>query len=188
MKPANYDSLKHNEELWGLFDKVGITPIFQSMQGYNDALTYKFTNFWSDGEVKIGGLHFTMTKKLIFQATGLKYEGKKIVKKSSSNYQEFINKFFKAKEKAKRFQNEYARLKHPPPYHNVCLHIMRYFTLEGCFMFVHGYHFPILNHVQHLEKINLPFFLFFCLSSKIWRMAQTLPYIRGLLGLFISFS
>lgn len=32
---------------------------------------------------------------------------------------------------------------------------------------MHGYHFPILNHIRHREKIDLPYYLFTSLSTSV---------------------
>lgn len=143
-----------------MFGRVGFTPFFEALQDYNDSLTSKFTNSWFKGKVIVGSLHCIVTPQLIVEATRLKCEGMKIVKKSSRNYQNFIDKFFEDVEKLEHFQNGYDRLKLPPLYALVSLHIMRYFTLEGGYMTVHGYHFPLLNYVRHNERVNLSFYLF----------------------------
>lgn len=48
--------------LWGLFELVGFTPYFEAMEGYNEELSYRFVNAWSNGEVTMGGVHFKVTK------------------------------------------------------------------------------------------------------------------------------
>lgn len=124
-------------------------------------------NSWKDGEFEPCGLHFIVDAKLMAKAMRFPYEGKKVAKVSNDKYHNYIDKFFEDKEKAQRFQNGHSRVLLPPPYHNVCFFVMKQFTLEGCFQSIHGYHFPILNHICHLEKINLLFFLFSSLSQSL---------------------
>lgn len=38
-KPSKYDSLRKNSELWGLFEWVGFTPYFATMEGYSEQLS-----------------------------------------------------------------------------------------------------------------------------------------------------
>lgn len=180
MEPYKYDVLRKNAKLWSMFERACFTPYFIAMEGYNVKLSYKFANAWKDDEVEMGGLHFKVDVKLITKATSLAYEEKKVAKISNGKYQDYILIFFEDKEKVEHFQNGYSMVLLPPPYHNVCFFVMRYFTLEGCSQSVHGYHFPILNHIRHLEKINLSLFLF---SSLIQSLAhgENLSLHQGLI-------
>lgn len=121
------------------------------MQGYDDDLASKFLNSWMKGKVTIGSLSFMLTPPLIVDVTSFENDGLGIVKKCTGKYQIFIKKFLEEGEQVQRFQNGYKIL-NIPPYALVSLHIMRYLTLEGQYMMVHDYDFPILNHVRHREE------------------------------------
>lgn len=158
-EPPNCQALKQNEDLWSMFENVGMASFFQSLKGYNESLMEKFTNSWRNGWVSIGAVNFEVMSCFIARATGLHNTGLKVFKKSGVGYQRFIDNFLHNGEKLKRFQNGYARLELPPPFSLVSLFVMHYFTLEGRYMFVHAYHFPLLNHIRHGECINFHFYL-----------------------------
>lgn len=83
-----------------------------------------------------------------------------------------MDNFLHEGENLKLFQNGFARLELPPPFYLVSLFVMRYFTLEGHYMFVDAYHFPILNHIRHGERINTSFYLLSSMQLNIEKGAN----------------
>lgn len=51
------------------------------------------------------------------------------------------------------------RLSLTQPWADVSLYLIKYITWEGREKIVFNYHFPLLNHLQNLQLINLPYFL-----------------------------
>lgn len=129
-----------------------MVPFFESLKGYNENLTTKFTNSWRKGSVSIGAVKFKVTTRFIAEATSLQNQGIKVANKSGANYQKFMDKSLHEGENLKQFQNGYARLELPPTFALVSLFFMWYFTLEGRYMLVHAYHFSLLNHIRHGES------------------------------------
>lgn len=125
-------------------------------------------------------MKFKVTTRFIAEAMGLQNSRLKVVKKSGANYQRFVDKFLHEGKNLKCFQNGYAKLKLPPPFALVSLFVMRYFTLEGRYMSVHVYHFPLLNHIRHGECINLPFYLLSSVQLNIEKGASP-PLHQGLM-------
>ena len=52
------------------------------------------------------------------------------------------------------------RLSLPPPYPELVMHIIRYFTCEGRFSHLHAHHFKLLSCVRHNIVVNIPNFLY----------------------------
>lgn len=125
-------------------------------------------------------MKFEVTTRFITKATSLQNQGIKVSKKSGVDFQKFVDKFLHEGENLKHFQNRYARLELPPPYALVILFVMHYFTLEGRYMSVHAYYFPLLNHIRHGERINLPFYLLSSLQLNIEKGASP-PLHQGLM-------
>jgi hypothetical protein len=111
-----------------------MAPFFKVMKGYNESLTTKFTNSWRMGKVTIGPMRFEVLTQFISQAMSLENQGMKVAKKSSANYQDFVDNFLHKGEKLTRFQNGYSRLALPSPFSLVSIFLMRYFTLKGKYM------------------------------------------------------
>lgn len=44
---------------------------------------------------------------------------------------------------------------------------MHYITLDGRFTKFYGYHFVLLNHFRHDEKVNFPYFLLCSMNATI---------------------
>lgn len=136
-----------------------MTSFFESMKGYNENLMAKFTNSWKKGSFSIGAVKFEVMTQFIAEAIGLINDGRKVAEKTEVNYQTFEDKFLHDGEKLARFQNGYAQLELPLPFSFIIMFFMCYFTLEARYMMVHAYHFPILNHIYHKNRINFPFYL-----------------------------
>lgn len=51
------------------------------------------------------------------------------------------------------------RLSLPQPWEGLSLYFIKYITHGGREKIVFNYHFPLLNHLQHQQLINLPYFL-----------------------------
>lgn len=75
----------------------------------------------------------------------------------------------------------------PKPYPIVNYFVMKYFTLEGCYTSMHGYHFPILNHIRYGEMINFPYYIFTCLESYIANGTNPLMH-QGLIYIMYKYA
>ena len=55
-----------------------------------------------------------------------------------------------------------------PPYNELVIHIIRYFTYEGRFSCLHAHHFKLLSYVRHNFPVNVPNFLYnmLCISAE----------------------
>lgn len=84
-----------------------------------------------------------------------------------------MKKFFEKGERPVVVENGYGRFVLPNPYAIVSYFVMKCFTLEGRYTSMQDYHFPILNHIRHGDKINLPYFLLNSLVASIANGANT---------------
>ncbi|WP_258316876.1 hypothetical protein, partial [Escherichia coli] len=53
------------------------------------------------------------------------------------------------------------------PWREILFVLMRYITLDGKFMKVYGYHFVLLNHFRHNDKVNFPYFLLYSMNASL---------------------
>ena len=49
-----------------------------------------------------------------------------------------------------------------PPYNELAIHIIRYFTCEGRFSYLHAHHFKFLGCIRHNYLVNVLNFLYTC--------------------------
>lgn len=67
--------------------------------------------------------------------------------------------------------------------------VVRYFTLDGRFSIIYGYHFMLLNHFRHNRAISFPYYLLLSLENGIQdhRKNPNNPYLyEGLMLLLVD--
>lgn len=83
------------------------------------------------------------------------------------------------------------RMSIPPPYNELAMHIIKYFTCEWRFSNLHAHHFKLLSHIRHNLVINVPNFLFnmLCISVEETQKGKenSIPY-HALIKLLIERS
>ena len=67
--------------------------------------------------------------------------------------------FLVGEEKLEKKGKGTDRMPLPHPWEDVALGLIKYITYEGRSMIVLNYHFPLLNHLRHHQRIKLPFYL-----------------------------
>lgn len=89
-----------------------------------------------------------ITEDFIAEITGLSMKGNKFYRdRAASN----TIKFFKGKERAMLRgvgTSGYDQKSIKPLWRDVALGIMKFFTLEGRYSIIYGYHFMLLNHFR----------------------------------------
>ena len=67
--------------------------------------------------------------------------------------------FLEEEEKLEKKGRGVDRLLLPQPWADVTLGLIKYITCEGRSTIIFNYHFHLLNHLRHQNKINLPYLL-----------------------------
>jgi len=104
---------------------------------------------------------------VIEQATGLPTKGNKHCHRRKALDLENMGIFFYDGEATMKLHRGFEREKLSKPWGQICLMIMKYFTLEGQFKVYYHYHFALLNHFRKKMEISFPFFLFSSLENSI---------------------
>lgn len=107
---------------------------------------------------------------LIAQATSLQREGRNFYRDRKVS-KEAIDRYPET-DKEKKCLVKLSKTYYPPrafvkPWREVLFVIMCYITLDGRFTKVYSYHFVLLNHYRHDEKVNFPYFLLRSMNATI---------------------
>lgn len=116
---------------------------------------------WKNDRVMVGCVRMEVSKELTEKFCGFQCKGEKVPQLSKKQaYEDYISLFLQEGEFLKRYQSGFSTKDFLSPWGSMNYKLIRYFTLEGIFHMVYGYHLSLLNHLRHTISISYPLFLF----------------------------
>ena len=157
----------YNIEVVRRFNAFEWLGYFLSLTAYDEEVATKFTRTFFEVEASVWGLTIVAIEECITKVTGLPMVGEHYP--STHDTRSMRTQFTRPNDpELDVTKKRCKRLSFPPPYHELMMHIIRYFTCEGRFLYLHAHHFKLLSCVRHNLAMNIPNFLYnmLCISAE----------------------
>lgn len=141
-----------------IFGEAGWLEFFEWLRGSDERVSLEFSLNLDKNKTKVIGLKLDVIEEYVSQLKTLQTEGKWWFK-WKINDPSLKTRFLQGEEKLDKKGSGIYYLSLPQPWNDVALFIIKYITCEGSETIVFNYRFPLLNHLQHSQLINLSYFL-----------------------------